>query len=103
LILGTEGMGISGLLNSTTTFISSLTNFGLVTSSVKNISEANSTSNQEKISRVITILRRLVWLTGTLGMVVTLILSPVLSRLTFATTIIPLRLSGYLQRCCLIS
>ena len=83
LLLGPEGMGITGLLNSTTNFISGLTNFGLVTSSVKNISEANSSGDQVKIATVITVLRKLVWITGTLGTILTLILSPWLSQLTF--------------------
>jgi len=83
LLLGPEGMGITGLLYSTSNFISGLTNFGLVTSSVKNISEANSTGDQFKIATVITVLRKLVWITGTLGTLLTLVLSPWLSQLTF--------------------
>ena len=83
LLLGPEGMGITGLLFSTTNFIGGLTNFGLVTSSVKNISEANSTSDEVRVATVITVLRKLVWLTGTLGSILTLALSPILSQLTF--------------------
>ncbi|NSW94260.1 MAG: oligosaccharide flippase family protein, partial [Bacteroidales bacterium] len=83
VLLGPEGMGISGLLTSTTGFISGLTGFGLGTSAVKNISEANATGNRERISVVVTVFRRLVWITGLLGMVVTIILSPWLSKITF--------------------
>jgi len=83
LLLGPEGMGITGLLYTTTNLISGLTNFGLVTSSVKNIAEANKTEDQNRIAIVITVLRKLVWLTGTLGALITLVLSPFLSQLTF--------------------
>jgi O-antigen/teichoic acid export membrane protein len=83
ILLGPAGMGIVGLLTSTTSFVSSLTNLGLGTSAIKNVSAAASTSDDTRISKVVTVLRRLVWLTGLLGMVLTALLSPWLSELTF--------------------
>jgi len=83
VLLGPAGMGISGLLTSTTSLISGLTNFGLSTSAVKNVAEANGTGNQKRIATIIIVLRRLVWITGALGMLATIILSPWLSQLTF--------------------
>lgn len=86
VLLGPAGIGISGLLTSTTGFIGSITNFGLGTSAVKNISEANATENPVKIAMILTVLRRLVWITGLLGSVLTMALSPWLSRLTFGNS-----------------
>ena len=83
VLLGPVGMGISGLLTTTISLISSITNFGLGTSAVKDISAASATGDHERISTVITSFRRLVWITGTLGTLVTLILSGWLSKLTF--------------------
>lgn len=83
LLLGPTGMGIAGLLNSTIVLISSLTNLGLGTSAVKDTAEANATENETRIATVTIVLRRLVWLTGTLGTVIGLVLSPFLSQLTF--------------------
>ncbi len=83
VLLGPAGMGISGLLQSTLGVISSLTNFGLSTSAVKNVSAAYATDNTEELNRVTTIFRRLVWFTGMLGVVLTLLLSPYLSQITF--------------------
>ena len=83
ILLGPAGMGIVGLLTTTTNLVSSFTNFGLGTSAVKNVSEANATQDEDKISGVIIIIRRLVWITGLLGAIITLILSPWLSQLTF--------------------
>ena len=60
-----------------------LTNFGLGTSAVKNISEANATGNEERIAGVISVMRRLVWITGALGTVFTLVFSSWLSQVTF--------------------
>lgn len=83
VLLGPAGMGITGLFTSTTGLVGSLTYFGLGTSSVRNISEARETNDKERISKVITILRRLVWITGAMGLLLTFILAPQLSRLTF--------------------
>jgi len=86
VLLGPAGMGIMGLLTSTTGFIASLTNFGLSTSAVKDIAAANSSEDQNRISTVVTIFRRLVWITGLLGTLITLFFSSWLSLLTFGNT-----------------
>jgi O-antigen/teichoic acid export membrane protein len=83
VLLGPAGMGIAGLLTSTTGLISGLTNFGLGTSAVKNVAEANGTGNQIRVSTIITVLRRWVWITGLLGTIITIVLSPWLSQITF--------------------
>ncbi|GHT87854.1 O-antigen translocase [Bacteroidia bacterium] len=76
-------MGIAGLLTSTTGMITGLTNFGLGQSAVRNVAEAHSQGDRQKVNTVVTSLRRLVWLTGLLGAFITLILAPWLSELTF--------------------
>lgn len=83
VLLGPAGMGISGLLSTTLGLMSSLTNLGLARSAVRNISAANSTNNEEKISETVSVFRKLVWITGAWGTAATLILSPLLSYLTF--------------------
>ena len=83
VLLGPSGMGVVGLLTSTTGLISALTNFGLGTSAVKNISEANSTNNENRIATITTVMRRVVWITGLLGSLLSLLLSPWLSQITF--------------------
>ena len=83
VLLGPAGMGIMGLLNSTIGLISSITNFGLGTSAVKDISIANNTGDNQRIALVATVFRRLVWMTGILGAFSVAILSPWLSQLTF--------------------
>lgn len=83
VLLGPAGMGIMGLLTSAIGIIGSLTNFGLGISAVKDIAASNNTENTQRISTIITVLKRLVWITGILGTIVTLILSPWLSQITF--------------------
>ncbi|WP_457617687.1 O-antigen translocase [Lutibacter sp.] len=83
VLLGPTGMGISGLLTSTTGLLSMLTNFGLGTSAVKDIAAAHKTGKELRIAKIVTVFRKLVWGTGLLGAVLTLVLSPWLSQLTF--------------------
>ncbi len=83
ILLGPSGMGISGLYTSTTSLIQGLTSMGLSTSAVKNVAEANGTADFTRISRVVTVLRKLVWVTGLLGMITVIVFSPFLSKSTF--------------------
>lgn len=86
VLLGPVGIGISGLLTATLGLIGGLTNFGLGTSAVRDVASANGTGNKERIATVVTILRRWVWITGTLGVLVVLILSSWLSKFTFGNS-----------------
>ena len=83
VLLGPAGMGIQGLYQSTLDVIKSFTAFGLEQSAVRDISEANGSGNSERIAKTVATVRRLVWLTGSLGLLVVLILSPLLSQWTF--------------------
>ena len=83
VLLGPEGMGIYGLLSSSTTLVSSITSCGLGQSSIKNIAEANASGDNNRIAIVISVLRKLVWITGLVGSVVCAALSPYLSQITF--------------------
>lgn len=83
VLLGPAGMGLAGLLQAGTGMIAGLTNFGLSTSAIKNISAAQAEGDEEKVGRVIAVFRCLVWATGLLGLLVTLGLSSYLSQITF--------------------
>ena len=83
ILLGPAGMGIAGLLNTSIEFVTALTSFGLGTSGIKSIAEANGSGNEERIGIIVKILRRCVWITGILGMLVTILFSPWLSQISF--------------------
>ena len=83
VLLGPAGMGLAGLLQAGTGMIAGLTNFGLSSSAIKNISAAQAEGDEEKVGRVIAVFRRLVWVTGLLGLVITLCLSSFLSQISF--------------------
>lgn len=83
VLLGPVGMGISGLLTSTVGFVATLTTFGLSTSAVRDISTAHGSGDHKRLVFVVSVFRKLVWLTGFLGALVTAVFSPFLSELTF--------------------
>lgn len=83
VLLGPGGMGIYGLFTSTTGLIEKITNLGLSTSAVRNVAAANESGDRKRIGIVVSVLRRLVWITGILGALFTLLAAPWLSELTF--------------------
>lgn len=83
ILLGPTGMGISGMILSTTVLISSLTNFGLQVSGVRDVSKAYSSNDKVTINGTVSVLRRLVLFTGVLGSILTFILAPILSQWAF--------------------
>ncbi len=85
VLLGPNGVGIVGLFNSTIDLVSSITNFGLKVSAVKDIAEANSSEKPDEIASTALTVRRLVWFTGLLGGVLTFAFSQLLSNITFGT------------------
>lgn len=52
-------MGIAGLFTSTTGLAGGITNFGLGTSAVRDVAAANESGDIGRISRVVTVFRRL--------------------------------------------
>jgi O-antigen/teichoic acid export membrane protein len=83
VLLGPAGMGISGLLTSTTGLIGNIINLGLSTSAVKNVAAANASGDSIRVGTVVSVLRRLVWVTGLAGTLFTLVCASWLSELTF--------------------
>ena len=85
VLLGPAGIGVAGLYNSTIAVIRSATGCGLNFSAVRDIAEAAGSSDEQRISRTILILRRWVWFTGLLGMVIAVVFSRTLSRYAYGS------------------
>ncbi|HCM59966.1 MAG TPA: O-antigen translocase [Bacteroidales bacterium] len=83
VLLGPGGMGIAGLINATLKLIEGFSGFGLGTSAVKDVAAAHASGDGAQVSHAVGVLRRLVWITGLLGAVLTFFMSPLLSQLTF--------------------
>ena len=83
ILLGPTGMGIQGLYQSAIQLIQSFSSLGLSQSAVRDVSEANGSGDSKRIGLTVAVVKRLVWITGLLGLIATAVLSPVLSQTTF--------------------
>lgn len=83
ILLGPSGVGIIGILQATVDLVRSATGFGINFSGVKDVAEANSYGDNQRIARTITILRRWALGTGILGMFITIALCVPLSNFSF--------------------
>ena len=83
MLIGPSGVGIMGLFTSGISLVQSATQLGLNQSAVRNVSEAYGTGDQTRVDYTITVLRKLVWFTGLLGMLAMIVFSPLLSKSSF--------------------
>ena len=84
LILGPDGMGLVSLFTSTVSFISSGTNFGLPTSSVKTLSEVYEQGDKVLLQRKVRLIRSLTLMAAIFGVVVCLLFSSFFDVFTFS-------------------
>ena len=83
VLLGPAGVGIMGLYQSGLQLIQQLSSMGLSQSAVRDVSEANGSNDMQRIAKTVTVVRKLVWITGLLGLVLVVCFSPLLSKASF--------------------
>ena len=83
VLLGPAGVGIMGLYQSGLQLVQQISSMGLANSAVRDVSEANGTNDIQRIAKTITVVRKLVWFTGLLGLVLVACCSPLLSKASF--------------------
>jgi len=84
LILGPSGMGLISLFNSTVSFVSQATNFGVAFSAVREVSELYDRGDRQALAHIVKVVRGWSVLTALLGMLVCVAIGPFLSNTTFA-------------------
>jgi antigen flippase len=85
LLLGPTGVGLVGLYISATGVVSTLAGLGISSSGVREVAEAYSSGDSERIARTVKTLRRACWITGILGWLLCALLSYPLSACTFGS------------------
>lgn len=83
VLLGPAGVGIMGLYQSGLQLIQQLSSMGLSQSAVRDVSEANGSNDLHRIAKTVTVVRKLVWVTGILGLILVACFSPLLSKTSF--------------------
>lgn len=83
VLLGPAGVGMVGLFQSATSMVATVTGLGLNTSGVREVSDAASSGDAARVARTVKVLRRLCWVTGALGWLLTVAMAWPLSVWTF--------------------
>ncbi|MCF3109938.1 O-antigen translocase [Niabella sp. CC-SYL272] len=85
ILLGPAGMGVFGLFTTALNLIGGISGFGLGSSAVRAVAEANENGDTNRLLKTVAIVRKLVWITGVLGALMAIIFAPLLSKATFGT------------------
>ncbi len=83
VLIGTTGIGLVTSLSAIQGLIGVLAGLGIQTSAVREVAVAVGKNDKEAIGRAILTLRRISWLTGTVGMITMIVFSPFLSQISF--------------------
>ena len=83
VLLGPNGMGIYGLITSNTQLVKTITDCGLHTSSIREISKAYTSGDEVRASRTLSVFRKLVILTGLIGSIIVLAFAEQISQISF--------------------
>lgn len=86
VLLGPAGLGIISIFNSTATLIASCTNLGINVSAVKSIASAAQPENNNHQAVIIAVIKKMIWYTGILAFLITVAISPWLSKISFGNT-----------------
>lgn len=86
VLLGPAGLGVISIFNSTSAVIASCTNFGINVSAVKSIASSGQVEGKNHQSTIIAVTKKMIWFSGIFGLLVTVVLSPWLSKISFGNT-----------------
>lgn len=85
LLIGTTGVGLLANFTAMQGMIGAIAGLGISSSAVRDVSAAVAKEDELAIGRTVLTLRRISWLTGLLGMLTMVLLSPFLSQRTFGS------------------
>lgn len=83
VLIGTTGVGLLASFGSIQGFIGTIAGMGIQSSAVRDVAAAVGRGDQDAIGRAVHTLRRVCWFTGIAGMLAMMLLSPLLSQITF--------------------
>jgi len=86
ILLGPEGVGIMGIFISTNSLLQTGAGLGISQSAVRDVSEANASSDRARFSKLISVTKKITLFTGLLGLLLAVVLSPFLSKWTMGDT-----------------
>ncbi len=86
VFVGVSGIGLYGIYTSALSLITTVSDLGVSKSSIRNIAKAEGENNKEEVEKTISIVSKLIYITGGLGSLITILLSFQISKWSFGTT-----------------
>ena len=86
ILLGSAGMGLNSMFMSSMSMINNFSALGINFSAVREIAKSTEDGNSQKLSKILIIFRRWLFILAPLGMILTLSLSLFLSKLSFGNS-----------------
>lgn len=83
IFTGVSGIGLYGIYTSALSLITSIADLGVSKSSIRNIAESAEEKNQEKTSEIVSLVSKLIFWTGSVGAVITILFSYFISKWSF--------------------
>lgn len=82
VLLGPTGMGLNGLFLSGLNLVKSISSLGIAESAVRDLAVSHS-SSKEQFNTTFTVFKSWIWITAILGMLISVLFAPLLSRFAF--------------------
>ncbi len=86
VLLGPTGVGLMGVYNSIIGMVGTVASMGIGTSGTRQIAEACGAGDSERVARTVKTLRRTVWVTGVLGILIMVLGCTLFSKASFGTS-----------------
>ena len=86
VMLGPSGIGLMGMYQSIIAMAGAVTSAGIGTSGVRQVAEVAGTGNEVRIARTIITMRKMMVVLGILSLIIMMVLSTPISKLTFSDT-----------------
>jgi enterobacterial common antigen flippase len=83
VLLGPSGVGLLGMFGQITGLIAAVSGMGLGSSGVRQVAESVAKGDDERTGQTVLALRRAIWITGLLGLVLSIVFCVPISRITF--------------------
>ena len=85
ILLGPTGVGLLGLFRSALDLVKTVSGLGVNQSGVRNVAEARSRDDATQIAKTVKVLRRVCWLTGFFGIILSVLLAKPISQWVFSS------------------
>ncbi|MCU0718068.1 MAG: O-antigen translocase [Pirellula sp.] len=85
ILIGPSGVGLLGIFQSISGLATTVAGLGIQTSGVREIARYHGAKDEQRVAEIAKTLRRVSWLTGTVGMLILMLLAPQISIISFGT------------------